>query len=74
MVRHSQLHEAQAQILAGLIFDNSGPMAGVTAPQPVGPKDTFQHGKSLEKLLEAYFRPWSDIMPTPPIGAFLFWG
>ncbi|MBD5804510.1 hypothetical protein AZOA_39530 [Azoarcus sp. Aa7] len=71
VVKESVLDDTQAKILAGLIFDNSGPTAAVTAAQPVDPSDEFLHGDSLEKLLESYFRPWSEVMPTPPIGAFL---
>lgn len=70
VVRKSQLDDTQARILAGLIFDNSRPTAAENAPQLVDPGDEFHHGDSLAKTLETYFRPWCDVMPTPPIGAF----
>jgi hypothetical protein len=70
VVRHSQLDDTQARILAGLISDILGPTAAMSAAKPVDSSDVFHHGELLAKALEAYFRPWSDVMPTPPIGAF----
>ena len=70
VVRQSQLDDTQARILAGLIVDNSGQTAAASATRPVDHSDAFHHGESLSKALEAYFRPWNDVMPNPPIGAF----
>jgi hypothetical protein len=71
VVRNSQLDDAQARILAGLIVDNSGPTAETNAARLVDSNDAFHHGESLAKTLKSYFRSWSDVMPSPPIGAFV---
>jgi hypothetical protein len=71
VVHEHVLDITQANILGGLIVDNSGPL-GAETPEQQSPLDaTFHHGKALETALEDYFRPWTDVMPTPPIGAFL---
>lgn len=71
VVSNSQLDDTQARILAGLIVDNSGPTAEANAAKLVDSNDAFHHGESLAKSLEVYFRPWNEVMPSPPVGAFV---
>ena len=70
VVRNSQLDDTQARILAGLIVDNSGPTVATNEAKLFDQSDAFDHGAALSQTLEIYFRPWNDVMPSPPVGAF----
>ncbi|WP_157866550.1 hypothetical protein [Aromatoleum aromaticum] len=65
------LDTAQARILGGLIVDNSGPASAESTQEAVAASEGFLHADALGGALTEYFRPWGELMPSPPIGAFL---